>query len=119
MVRVNAVKTVVLALGVVTVLQEFGFTVTGLLAGMGLAGMAVSIVAGVYLGAWVGIGKGARQHRSFIWWVTNRLLFLAAIGSIQGFAQYYLVDVVRVPKPATATTAVLAVALNLILPEEV
>ena len=77
---------------------------------VGLVGMAVSIVAGVYLGAWVGIGRGARRHRAFIWWVTNRLLFLAAIGSIQGFAQYYLVDVVQVPNPATATTAVLAVA---------
>jgi MscS family membrane protein len=38
-------RIVVLALGVVTVLQEFGFTVTGLLAGMGLAGMAVALAA--------------------------------------------------------------------------
>jgi MFS-type transporter involved in bile tolerance (Atg22 family) len=75
----------------------------------GLAGMAVSIFAGVYLGAWVGIGSHAGQHRSFIWWVINRLLFLAAIGSIQGFAQYYLADVVQVPNPATATTGLLAV----------
>jgi MFS family permease len=75
----------------------------------GLAGMAVSIFAGVYLGAWVGIGRHAGQHRSFIWWVINRLLFLAAIGSIQGFAQFYLVDVVEVQSPATATTGLLAV----------
>jgi hypothetical protein len=75
----------------------------------GLAGMAVSILLGVYLGAWVGIGKQADRHRSFIWWVVNRLLFLAAIGSIQGFAQFYLIDVVQVPNPATATTALLAV----------
>ena len=75
----------------------------------GLAGMAVSIFAGVYLGAWVGIGRHAGQHRSFIWWVINRLLFLAAIGSIQGFAQYYLADVLHVPNPATATTGLLAV----------
>ena len=75
----------------------------------GLGGMAVSIFAGVYLSAWIGIGRGAGQQRSFIWWVINRLLFLAAIGSIQGFAQYYLADVVKVPNPATATTMVLAV----------
>ena len=75
----------------------------------GLVGMVVSIVAGVYLGAWVGIGRDASRHRPFIWWVINRLLFLAAIGSIQGFAQYYLGDVLQVPNPATATTALLGV----------
>ncbi len=36
-------RLVVLALGLVTVLQEFNFTVTGLLAGMGLAGMAAAL----------------------------------------------------------------------------
>jgi MscS family membrane protein len=41
----RAGRVVVLALGVVTVLQEFGFTVTGLLAGMGLAGMAMALAA--------------------------------------------------------------------------
>ena len=81
----------------------------------GLAGMAVSILAGVYLGAWVGIGRHAGQHRSFIWWVVNRLLFLAAIGSIQGFAQFYLVDVVQIPNPATATTGLLAVVAVFLL----
>jgi MFS family permease len=76
---------------------------------VGLAGMAVSIFAGVYLSAWIGIGRHASRQRSFIWWVINRLLFLAAIGSIQGFAQFYLVDVVQVSNPATATTGLLAV----------
>jgi MFS family permease len=80
-----------------------------LIGGAGLAGMAVSIFAGVYLSAWIGIGREAGQQRSFIWWVINRLLFLAAIGSIQGFAQYYLGDVLHVSNPATATTLVLAV----------
>ncbi|MFQ5668896.1 MAG: mechanosensitive ion channel family protein [Acidobacteriota bacterium] len=36
-------RLVILCLGVVTILQEFDFTVTGLLAGMGLAGMAVAL----------------------------------------------------------------------------
>jgi MFS family permease len=75
----------------------------------GLAGMVLSIVAGVYVSAWVGIGRAASRQRSFIWWVINRLFFLAAIGSIQGFAQYYLGDVLHVPNPATATTGLLAV----------
>ena len=33
----------------------------------------------------------------------NRLLFLAAVGSIQTFAQYFLGDVLQVPDPAAAT----------------
>jgi len=79
------------------------------LAAGGLAGMVLSIVAGVYVSAWVGIGRDASRQRSFIWWVINRLFFLAAIGSIQGFAQYYLGDVLNVPNPAAATTGMLAV----------
>ena len=75
----------------------------------GLIGMAGSILIGVYLGARVGIGKDAPQQTSFIWWVVNRLLFLAAVGSIQGFAQYYLADVLQIPNAATMTTLLLAV----------
>lgn len=75
----------------------------------GLAAMAGSIVLGVFFSAWVGIGRGARQHRSFIWWVVNRLLFLAAVGSIQGFALYYLRDVLGIADAATATTVLLAI----------
>ena len=39
----RTVRLVVLALGAVAILQEFDFHVTGLLAGMGLAGMAVAL----------------------------------------------------------------------------
>ena len=81
----------------------------------GLVGMAGAIFVGVYVGAWVGIGKEARQQTSFIWWVINRLLFLAGVGSIQGFAQYYLADVLHIPNPATMTTVLMAaVAIFLI-----
>jgi MFS family permease len=82
----------------------------------GLAGMAGSIFLGVYLGAWVGIGQEAPQQRSFIWWVINRLLFLAAVGSIQGFAQYFLADVLHIPNAATMTTVLLAVVALFLLP---
>jgi MFS family permease len=74
----------------------------------GLVSMAGSIFVGVYIGAWVGIGKGARKHTAFIWWIVNRLLYLAAVGSIQGFAQYYLSDVLHIPNAATMTTLLLA-----------
>jgi MFS family permease len=76
---------------------------------VGLAGMAGSIYLGVYLGARVGIGKDAPQQTSFVWWVINRLLFLAAIVSIQGFAQYYISDVLGIQNAATMTTLLLAV----------
>jgi MFS family permease len=99
----------------------------------GLAGMAGSIYLGVYLGARVGIGRDTLrqtswirwaiklgwlrwiiqeslpQQTSFIWWVINRLLFLAAIVSIQGFAQYYLSDVLGIQNAATMTTVLLLV----------
>jgi MFS family permease len=82
----------------------------------GLLGMAGSIFLGVYFGAWVGIGQAARQQRSFIWWVINRLLFLAAVGSIQAFAQYFLADVLHLPNAATMTTLLLAVVALFLLP---
>ncbi len=76
---------------------------------VGLAGMAGSIYLGVYLGARVGIGRDAAQQTSFVWWVINRLLFLAAIVSIQGFAQFYISDVLRIQNAATMTTVLLLV----------
>ncbi len=82
----------------------------------GLAAMAGSILLGVYLGAWVGIGSQARRQRAFIWWVINRLLFLAAVGSIQAFAQFFLSDVLRLPNAATMTTVLLAVVALFLLP---
>jgi MFS family permease len=78
--------------------------------------MAGSIFIGVYLGGWVGIGTEARRQKSFIWWVIHRLLFLAAVGSIQSFAQYYLRDVIRVPNPASMTTILLAVVALFLIP---
>jgi MFS family permease len=85
----------------------------------GLLAMAGSIFIGVYLGAWVGIGAEARQQRSFIWWVINRLLFLAAVGSIQGFAQFFLGDVLQIPNPATMTTVLLAVVAVFLMPSAI
>jgi MFS family permease len=75
----------------------------------GLLGMAGSIFIGVYFGAWVGIGSEARRRTPFIWWVINRLLFLAAVGSIQGFALNYLSDVLQIENPGQVTTVLMAV----------
>jgi MFS family permease len=82
----------------------------------GLAAMAGAIFIGVYYGAQVGIGPDAKAHKSFIWWVVNRLLFLAAVGSIQGFTLYFLRDVLGMANAATMTTALLAVVAAFLLP---
>jgi MFS family permease len=87
-------------------------TGTTQLAGVGLAGpvaMAGAIVLGVWWSARVGIGEGAQKYPSFTWWVINRLLYLASVGSIQGFAQYFLQDVVGVENAPVATGALLRV----------
>jgi MFS family permease len=83
---------------------------------LGLAGMAGAIFLGVYYGASVGIGKGAKSQSSFIWWVVNRLLFLAAIGAIQGFAYYFLQDVIRVEKVGFMTTLLMGAVALFLLP---
>lgn len=88
----------------------------GLVGLAGLLGMAGSIFIGVYFGAWVGIGQEARRQTGFIWWVVNRLLFLAAVGSIQGFAQYFLRDVLHIPNAASMTTVLLAVVALFLIP---
>lgn len=85
----------------------------------GLIGMVGSIFVGVYFGAWVGIGQEAHHHKSFIWWVINRLLFLAAVGSIQGFAQYYLSDVIQISDAATQTTYLLGAVALFLLPSAI
>jgi MFS family permease len=82
----------------------------------GLVGMAGAITLGVYLGARVGIGAGVHGRIGFVWWVINRLLFLAAVGSIQGFAQYYLADVLQIPNAATMTTMMLGAVAVFLMP---
>jgi len=75
----------------------------------GLVAMAGSIVIGVWWSARVGVGEGAKKYPSFVWWVINRLLYLASIGSIQSFALYFLKDVLKVPNAASATSNLMMV----------
>jgi len=86
---------------------------------IGIAGMitmAGAIFLGVYFGAAVGIGRKARQQMSFIWWVINRLLFLAAVGSIQGFALFYMRDYLLMSDPATKTSVLFAAVGIFLIP---
>jgi MFS family permease len=63
--------------------------VTGLAVG-GVAAMAIAVLAGVWSGVRATLGKLPSSQGGFLWWVVNRLMFLAAITSIQGFAPFFL-----------------------------
>ncbi|HEX7973830.1 MAG TPA: MFS transporter [Anaerolineales bacterium] len=71
--------------------------------GLGLGGivaMAAAVVAGVWAGALGTLGQDARRNASFTWWIANRLLFLAAVTSIQGFAPYFLMSAFSISREA-------------------
>jgi Na+/melibiose symporter-like transporter len=44
-----------------------------------------------------------REHRDFIWFILSRLFIMMAFTTLQTFALYFLMDVVGVSDPATAT----------------
>ncbi len=74
--------------------------------GVGLGGGAAmigAVVAGVWAGALTTLGQDARRQSSFTWWVVNRLMFLAAITSIQGFAPYFLMYAFRIGRDEAAS----------------
>jgi MFS family permease len=75
---------------------------------LGLVAMAGAIIVGVYFGAKVGIGKESNQHTSFIWWIVNRLMFLAGVRSIQAFSMYFLMDVLKIQNAATINGILMA-----------
>lgn len=74
--------------------------------GVGLGGgiaMIVAVVVGVWAGSVTTIGKDARRHSSFIWWIVNRLFFLAAITSLQGFVLYFLMYTFNISREQATT----------------
>jgi MFS family permease len=56
----------------------------------GITAMAVAVVVGVWAGVRATLGRLPAGKGNFVWWVVNRLMFLAAITSIQGFAPFFL-----------------------------
>jgi MFS family permease len=79
---------------------------TALAVGVGVGGavaMIVAVVAGVWSGALATLGQDARRQSSFTWWVVNRLLFLAAVTSIQGFAPFFLMYAFNVDAETAAS----------------
>jgi MFS family permease len=82
------------------------------MAALGAAGL-VAILGSIILGVWasvrVGVGKMIEQSPAFTWWVISRLLFLAAVGAIQGFAFYFVQDVLQMDSPARVTANLMMV----------
>lgn len=56
----------------------------------GMTAMVIAVVAGVWSGALAVLGQEALQNASFTWWIVNRLFFLAAATSFQGFLPFFL-----------------------------
>ncbi len=69
----------------------------------GVTAMVVAVVAGVWSGAYATLGQDARCQSSFTWWVVNRLLFLAAGTSFQGFLPFFLMHTFHITAEEAAT----------------
>jgi MFS family permease len=81
----------------------------------GLAAMVIAVIVGVWGGALATLGDDARRHDSFTWWVVGRLMFLAAVTSIQGFAAFFLMSAFGVPnETAIVMSANLFVVVGII-----
>jgi len=79
---------------------------TALSVGVGLGGavaMIVAVVTGVWAGALGTLGKEARQNSSFVWWIVNRLMFLAAVTSIQGSIFYFVMYAFKLSNEAASS----------------
>lgn len=69
----------------------------------GIVAMIIAVVAGVWAGTLATLGQEARRQPAFTWWVTNRLMFLAAVTSIQVFAPFYLMHTFQVSREEAAS----------------
>ena len=63
------------------------FVLVGLI---GLLGMLAAVVIGVWVSIRISLGKEVSRHRSFVWWVVNRLTFMVASTNLAGFMVFFL-----------------------------
>jgi MFS family permease len=86
---------------------------------VGVAGMLVASVLGVWLCIRIGLGDMARGHRSFTWWVVNRLICLVASTNLGQFMIFFLQE--RFPEfqglsaAGPATVVLMVVGLFMLL----
>jgi MFS family permease len=85
---------------------SFAEKATALSVGVGVGGaiaMIVAVVTGVWAGALGTLGKEARQQSLFVWWIVNRLMFLAAATSIQGSIFYFVMYAFKLSNEAASS----------------
>jgi MFS family permease len=70
----------------------------------GVVAMIVAIIAGVWSGTYATLGQDARRNSSFTWWIVNRLFFLAAATSFQGFIPFFLMYAFKMTAEQAAST---------------
>jgi len=51
------------------------------------------------------LGRDARKQSSFVWWIANRLMFLAAVTSLQGSVFYFVMYAFKLSAEARASLA--------------
>lgn len=71
-------------------LNAFGSQATTPVMLIGLIGMTIAIVLGVWGSVRISIGKQFNENRPFTWWVVNRLLFLTGATNLAGFMVFFL-----------------------------
>jgi len=93
--------------GVVGLITKvFAEKATALAVGVGVGGavaMVVAVVAGVWAGCMGTLGKEAQKQSAFVWWIANRLMFLAAVTSIQGSIFYFVMYAFKLSNEAAST----------------
>ena len=57
---------------------------------IGILGMGIAVFLGVLASLKISLGDEFRTHKSFLWWVINRLLFLVAANNLAVFMVFFL-----------------------------
>ncbi len=93
--------------GVVGLITKvFAEKATALAVGVGVGGavaMVVAVVAGVWAGCLGTLGIEAQKQSAFVWWIANRLMFLAAVTSIQGSIFYFVMYAFKLSNEAASS----------------
>ena len=93
--------------GVVGLITKvFAEKATALAVGVGVGGavaMGVAVVAGVWAGCLGTLGIEAQKQSAFVWWIANRLMFLAAVTSIQGSIFYFVMYAFKLSNEAASS----------------
>jgi MFS family permease len=103
--------------GLVTLL--LGNPSTAIATGIGVGGavaMIIAVVAGVWAGCLGTLGKEAHKQPSFVWWIANRLMFLAAATSLQGSIFYFVMYAFKLTdKEASSLTGTLTSVIGIFI----